>query len=142
MLQVNDQISIPMSCIEISAIRSQGAGGQHVNKNATGIHLRMFIPAAPLPEAVKSRLFQLKDYRISSDGWIVIKAQRFRSQEQNKSDALNRLRDLIIKATIVPKTRRATKPTRGSKERRIQTKKKRSDIKSRRRKIDGNDLEY
>lgn len=141
MLQINDTINIPDSCLEISAIRSQGAGGQHVNKSATGIHLRMFIPSAPLPEQVKSRLFQLKDYRITSDGWIVIKAQRYRSQEQNKNDALERLRRLILKATREPKQRRPTRPTRGSRERRLQSKKQRGEKKQRRLKLDEQDFD-
>lgn len=137
MLYINETISLPESCLEITAIRSQGAGGQHVNKNSTGIHLRLFIPSAPLPEQIKSRLFQLHDYRISNDGWIVIKAQRFRSQDQNKSDALERLRSLILKATHVPKQRRPTRPTRGSTERRIKHKKQQGQKKSRRRHVEG-----
>ena len=135
MLHINDQISLPDSCLEITAIRSQGAGGQHVNKNATGIHLRMFIPSAPLPEQVKSRLFQLHDYRISNDGWIVIKAQRFRSQEKNRDDALDRLRAIITSAAATQKARRPTKPSRNSQKKRMDSKTRRGQIKNLRGKV-------
>ena len=139
MLFINDDLSIPDWCIQITAIRAQGAGGQHVNKTSTGIHLRLFIPSTPLPEYVKYKLRNLRDHHITQDGWIIIKAQNHRSQEQNKKDALDRLKDLILKALQRRKYRRPTRPTRGSVERRITAKKNRGETKQGRKSINDDD---
>ncbi len=122
MLRISDRLSIPLTEIEMQAIRSQGSGGQNVNKVSTAIHLRFDINASSLPEIYKERLLKLKDSRISSEGIIIIKAQRYNSQLKNKDDALNRLREIIKSVTIEMKTRRATRPTKASKVRRLESK--------------------
>lgn len=121
-LIISSQLAIPMSDIDIQAVRSQGAGGQNVNKVATAIHLRFDINASSLPEQSKEKLLQLKDSRISSEGVVIIKAQRYNSQLKNKEDALNRLRDLIKSIMIPRKIRTATKPTRASQVKRLESK--------------------
>lgn len=136
MLYISPHIAIPDSEIEIHAVRSQGAGGQHVNKVSTAIHLRFDIGASSLPEQHKERLLLLHDHRISRDGVITIKAQESRSQEQNREDALARLRELIHRATIPRKKRKATKPTKGSQQRRVEHKKKRGRLKTLRRTLE------
>ena len=136
MLYISPHIAIPDSEIFIHAVRSQGAGGQHVNKVSTAIHLRFDIGASSLPEQYKERLLLLHDHRISRDGVITIKAQESRSQEQNREDALARLRELIQRATIPRKKRKATKPTRGSQQRRVEHKKKRGRLKTLRRTLE------
>jgi ribosome-associated protein len=119
MLQIDEHLSLPLEQIEISAMRSQGAGGQNVNKTASAIHLRFDIRASSLPEELKQRLLQRKDQRITREGVVVIKAQQHRSQEQNRDAALQRLRLLIAAAAQVPRKRRATKPSRSSQKKRL-----------------------
>jgi ribosome-associated protein len=133
--KISQNLCIPIDQIEFSAIRAQGAGGQNVNKVSSAIHLRFDINASSLPESYKQRLLTLRDRRISKDGVIVIKAQKYRTQEKNRDDALERLRELIRRAMVVQKTRRPTKPTRGSQKRRLDSKTQRSRTKALRRKV-------
>ena len=130
MLQISPHVTIPDSEIDIHAMRSQGAGGQNVNKVSSAIHLQFNIAASSLPPFYKEELMKLKDHRISEGGVITIKAQQHRSQEQNREDALSRLRELIQSVAIPRKKRRATKPTKGSKERRLESKTKRGKLKT------------
>lgn len=136
MLHISHHVAIPDTEIDIHAMRAQGAGGQHVNKVSTAIHLRFDIAASSLPEFYKEQLLLLKDHRISRDGVITIKAQQHRSQEQNREDALTRLRELIQRVAIPRKKRKATKPTKGSQRRRLESKVKRGRLKSLRRTLD------
>lgn len=134
-LKISNNLAIPLAEIEIQAVRSQGSGGQNVNKVATAIHLRFDIQAASLPEQYKERLLQLKDNRITSEGVIIIKAQRFSSQIKNREDALNRLREMINSVTVPVKLRTPTKPTRASQIKRLESKSLQSQRKSLRSKI-------
>jgi ribosome-associated protein len=132
-----DGIEIPAAELDFTAIRSQGAGGQNVNKVASAVQLRFdAASSSALPAACRARFLALRDHRISDDGIVVIKAQQFRSQEQNKAAALERLAELVRRALVVPKPRRPTKPTRASQARRLDSKARRSRLKRERRTLD------
>jgi len=136
MLRINDNVSIPLAEIEISAIRSRGAGGQNVNKVSTAIHIRFDVRASSaLSDNDKARVLRLRDQRISKEGIIVIKSQRFRSQDKNRSDALEKLAEMIRKALVERKPRKPTKPSTRSREKRLDEKTKRGRLKETRRKI-------
>ena len=136
MLKINENLSIPLQEISISAIRSQGAGGQNVNKVSTAIHIRFDVQASTaMSDEDRERLLKVKDRRLSKDGVIVIKSQRYRSQDKNRSDALARLAEMIRTALVVEKPRKATKPSKKSRQKRLDEKTRRGRLKESRGKV-------
>lgn len=136
MIKLSETVTLDDSELEFLAIRAQGAGGQNVNKVSSAIHLRFDIAASSLPDYYKERLLQFRDQRISKDGVIVIKAQRHRTQELNREDAIQRLAELIQSATVQDKPRRPTRPTRSSQRKRVDSKTQRGRIKALRGRVD------
>jgi ribosome-associated protein len=128
--KINQKIYLAEDEIEFSAIRSQGSGGQNVNKVSAAIHLRFDIHASSLPDAIKQRLLSQRDSRITREGVIVLKAQRFRTREKNREDAIKRLHEIIVQASVIQKVRKPTKPSRGSQAKRLDSKTRRAKTKA------------
>jgi len=136
MLEITNTVSIPEEEIQFQSIRAQGAGGQKVNKTSCAVHLRFEISSSSLPDKYKEALCNLKDRRVSNDGVIVIKAQKYRSLEKNRNEALSRLKQMCIDATAEKKARKPTRPSKNSQRKRMDRKTKHSQLKQNRKKID------